>query len=69
MKQQPSMIQIQRRYIDTVNTAEPRYRALIRGAARERAERDLRAWGFNANQIDRIIDEARAVEVLEREVL
>jgi len=60
------MIQIQRRYIDAVNGAQPRYRALVRGGAERRALADLKAWGFSREQADEVIDEARAIEVLER---
>jgi len=66
MRQQPSLTEIQRRYIDTVNRVEPRYRALVRSTAERRALRDLRAWGFSAEQAYQLIDDARAIEVLER---
>ena len=63
---QPSLTQIQRRYIDAVNAAQPRYRALVRSAADQRMRRDLSRWGFTREQIDQAIDDARAIEVLER---
>jgi hypothetical protein len=63
---QPSLTQIQRRYIDAVNAAQPRYRALARSAAAQRMRRDLGRWGFTREQIDQAIDDARAIEVLER---
>jgi hypothetical protein len=65
MHNTPTLIQIQRRYIDAVNGAKPRTRALVRGAARERALRDLRQWGFSLDQAYAIIDEAKAVAELE----
>jgi len=67
MQGQPTLIQIQQRYIGSVLQAEPRYRALVRGAARGRALRALRAWGFTVAQAESAIDDARAIEVLERE--
>ena len=66
MKTPPTVTQIQRRYIDTVNGAQPRYRALVRSNARQRALRDLSHWEFPIEQSEQIIADARAIEVLER---
>jgi hypothetical protein len=60
-----TLIELQDRYIQSVLETQPRYRAIVRGTAAGRLRRGLVALGFNWNQIQHALDDARDMADLE----